>query len=167
MKVMSWKNGIKYTFSFLISLIFAFGSDKNYIISCRGLALKQILEWNDNVAAEFYQSKLCRNSKALNNLEKSLFFRGQLTLHVFRTFPRCYVVFTWSCTNVLFHIYSIFHFCGLIVYAFPFVRDTSWRFRLNFYFHTSLWCLKRFYEGFKGFHKTFGGTTKKCGKKLT
>ena len=26
---------------------------------------------------------------------------------------------------------------------------------LNFYFHT-LWCLKRFYEGFQGLHKTFG-----------
>ena len=26
---------------------------------------------------------------------------------------------------------------------------------LNFYFHTSLWCLKRFYEGLKGLHKTF------------
>ena len=25
---------------------------------------------------------------------------------------------------------------------------------LNFYFHTSLWCLKRFYEGFKDLHKT-------------
>ena len=23
---------------------------------------------------------------------------------------------------------------------------------LNFYFHTSLWCLKRFYEGLKGLH---------------
>ena len=30
--------------------------------------------------------------------------------------------------------------------------------KLNFYFHTSLWCLKRF----KGLHKTFWGTTKKC-----
>ena len=28
---------------------------------------------------------------------------------------------------------------------------------LNFYFHTSLWCLKRFY---KGLHKTFWDTTK-------
>ena len=27
--------------------------------------------------------------------------------------------------------------------------------KLNFYFHTSLWCFKRFYEGLKGFHKTF------------
>ena len=34
--------------------------------------------------------------------------------------------------------------------------------KLNFYFHTSLWCLKRFYEGLKGLYKTFWGTTKKC-----
>ena len=27
--------------------------------------------------------------------------------------------------------------------------------KLNFYFHTSLWCPKRFYEGLKGLHKTF------------
>ena len=27
--------------------------------------------------------------------------------------------------------------------------------KLNFYFHTSLWCLKRFYEGLKGLHKPF------------
>ena len=33
---------------------------------------------------------------------------------------------------------------------------------LNFYFYTSSWCLKRFYEGLKGLHKTFSGTTKKC-----
>ena len=26
---------------------------------------------------------------------------------------------------------------------------------LNVYIHTSLWCLKRFYEGLKGLHKTF------------
>ena len=36
---------------------------------------------------------------------------------------------------------------------------------LTFYFYTSLWCLKRFYEGFKGFKKTFWGTTKKVKKK--
>ena len=36
---------------------------------------------------------------------------------------------------------------------------------LNFYFHTSLWYLKRFYEGLKGLHKTFWGTTKKCENK--
>ena len=37
--------------------------------------------------------------------------------------------------------------------------------KLNFYFYTSLWCLKRFYEGLKGLHKTFWGTTKKCENK--
>ena len=26
---------------------------------------------------------------------------------------------------------------------------------LNFYFHTSLWCLKRFYENLKNLHKIF------------
>ena len=26
---------------------------------------------------------------------------------------------------------------------------------LDFYFHISLWCLKMFYEGLKGLHKTF------------
>ena len=25
-----------------------------------------------------------------------------------------------------------------------------------------MWCLKRFYEGLEGLHKTFSGTTKKC-----
>ena len=36
---------------------------------------------------------------------------------------------------------------------------------LNLFFHISLWCLKRFCEGLKGLHKTFGGTTKKCENK--
>ena len=27
--------------------------------------------------------------------------------------------------------------------------------KLNFYFHTSLWCLNGFFEGLKGLHKTF------------
>ena len=35
----------------------------------------------------------------------------------------------------------------------------------NVYFHTSLWCLKRFYESLKGLHKTFCDTTKKCENK--
>ena len=37
--------------------------------------------------------------------------------------------------------------------------------KLNFYFHTSLRCLKMFYEGLKGLYKTFRGTTKKCENK--
>ena len=36
---------------------------------------------------------------------------------------------------------------------------------LNFYFYTSLWCIKTFYEGHKDLHKTFWGTTKKCENK--
>ena len=36
---------------------------------------------------------------------------------------------------------------------------------LNFYVHTSLRCLKRFYEGIKGLHKIFWSTTKKCENK--
>ena len=34
--------------------------------------------------------------------------------------------------------------------------------KLNLYFHTFLWCLKRFYEDLKGPYKTFWGTAKKC-----
>ena len=34
--------------------------------------------------------------------------------------------------------------------------------KLNFYFHTSLWCLKRFYEGLKGLYEIFWGILKKC-----
>ena len=33
---------------------------------------------------------------------------------------------------------------------------------LSFYLHTSLWYLKRFYEGLKDLHKTFSGGAKKC-----
>ena len=34
--------------------------------------------------------------------------------------------------------------------------------KLNFYYHTSFWCLKRFYEGL---YKPFRDTTKKCENK--
>ena len=34
--------------------------------------------------------------------------------------------------------------------------------KLNFYFHISLWCLKRFYEGLR---KAFWSTTKNCENK--
>ena len=42
------------------------------------------------------------------------------------------------------------------------IPDEEKKIKLNFYFHTSLWCLKRFYECLKGPHKTFKGITKKC-----
>ena len=43
-------------------------------------------------------------------------------------------------------------------------RSIKTKIHLNFYFETSLWCLKRFDEGLQGLHKTFGGTTKDCKK---
>ena len=45
--------------------------------------------------------------------------------------------------------------------------NLGWREKINliFYFYTSLWYLKKFYEGVKGLHKTFWGTTKKCKNK--
>ena len=45
------------------------------------------------------------------------------------------------------------------------IPDKVKKIKLNFYFHTSLWCLKRFHEGLKGLHKTFWGTTKTCENK--
>ena len=38
---------------------------------------------------------------------------------------------------------------------------------LSFYFHNSLSCLKRFYKGHKGLHKTFWGATKCESKDLS
>ena len=40
------------------------------------------------------------------------------------------------------------------------IPDEDKKFFLNFYFHASLWCLKRFYESL-----LLWGTTKKCGNK--
>ena len=34
--------------------------------------------------------------------------------------------------------------------------------KINFYFHNSLWCLKKFDESLKGLHKIFWGTSMKC-----
>ena len=38
----------------------------------------------------------------------------------------------------------------------PFILESCSKIKidLNFYFHTSLWCLKRFYEGLKGHKNT-------------
>ena len=39
----------------------------------------------------------------------------------------------------------------------PFISESciEIKIELSFYFHTSLWCLKRFYEGLYGLHETF------------
>ena len=45
------------------------------------------------------------------------------------------------------------------------IPDEKKKIKLDIYLHTSLWCLKRFYEGLQGLHKTFWGTRKKCENK--
>ena len=48
----------------------------------------------------------------------------------------------------------------------PRISENSINIKINLdYFLTSLWRLKRFYEGLQGFHKTFWGTAKKCENK--
>ena len=39
----------------------------------------------------------------------------------------------------------------------PWISESCIKIKINvdFYFHTSLWCLERFYEGLQGLHKTF------------
>ena len=66
--------------------------------------------------------------------------------------------------NIPWKCYSKFH----ILYKINPSRPDPGRrekINLNFYFHTSLWCLKRFCEGLKGLYKTFWDTTKKCENK--
>ena len=56
---------------------------------------------------------------------------------------------------ILESIYNLPHFIKYcLTFSVPFSKKEK-KINLNFYFHTSLWCLKRFYEGLKGFHKTF------------
>ena len=45
--------------------------------------------------------------------------------------------------------------------------NPGWRekIKLSFNFHSSFWCLIKFYEGLKGLNKNFWGTTKKCENK--
>ena len=54
------------------------------------------------------------------------------------------------------------HFVYLTLPA-PRISESWIKIKVNwsFYFHTSLCCLKRFYEYLKGLHKTFWDTTKK------
>ena len=48
----------------------------------------------------------------------------------------------------------------------PRISENSINIKINLdYFLTSLWRLKRFYEGLQSFHKTFWGTAKKCENK--
>ena len=54
--------------------------------------------------------------------------------------------------------------CGMSISWVPCISESciEIKIKLNFHFHTSL---KRFYEGLKGLHEIFWGTTKKCENK--
>ena len=72
--------------------------------------------------------------------------------------PSCYHKLEMA--RAIFHYHQYFQLkknCHINVQFNPSCPDPKQREKtnLNFYFHTSLWCLKRFYKGLKG-------TTKKC-----
>ena len=75
----------------------------------------------------------------------------QLTYQELYPSPRFY-----CCCVVCWDFFSAFH----LTLPVP-IPDKERKLTLNVYFHTSLWCLKRFYGVLKGLHKTFWGTTKK------
>ena len=55
----------------------------------------------------------------------------------------------------------------VLTFPAPFISESCVKIKINLncYFHFSLWCLKRLYEGLSGLQKTFWGTTKKCENK--
>ena len=57
--------------------------------------------------------------------------------------------------------------CGMSMSWVPCISESciQIKIKLNSHFHTSLWCLKRFYEDLKDLHEIFWGTTKKCENK--
>ena len=63
--------------------------------------------------------------------------------------------------NVFFKLMS-FPNNGVLTLPVPIPDEEK---KLKFLFSHFLWCLRRFYEGLKGFHKTFWGITKKCENK--
>ena len=78
-----------------------------------------------------------------------------------------FVRFCGFTTNALFQIPQFLNFSKTVVNLIfyltlhdPRIFESciEIKIKLNFYFHTSLWCLK-------GLHKTFRGNTKKCENK--
>ena len=50
----------------------------------------------------------------------------------------------------------VLYFVVILVVTLPVpIPDEEKKINVNFYFHTSLWCLERFYEGLKAFIKPF------------
>ena len=90
----------------------------------------------------------------MSHFHPSVFLKsGRINWFKISAQPPIFRTFTWK--------YSA-HLQGLKIPALlyknnPFRPNPERRekIKLNLYFHTSLWCLKRFYEGLKGLHKTF------------
>ena len=85
-----------------------------------------------------------------------------LLLHAWQGF-RCFMVpnfQSWGSCAVIVN----FSYCCILTLKVPCISESYIEIKIksNFYFHTSLWCLKRFYEGlYEGLHKTFWGTATK------
>ena len=115
--------------------------------------LKCFLEQNSIrvISNPYWRQQIDRSTKVERQLLLILIFKNELEKKCFSRgfFLKKEKAPNWSCFIVLTR-------------PNPGRRE---KINLNFYFHTSLWCLKRFYEGLKDLHKTFWGTTKKCENK--
>ena len=66
------KKDIKTDFYCHLCDIYDFGSSKSYIISCRGLPLKQDFEWNyDNFLTGYMKLRKCRYNRFYKNVQTS------------------------------------------------------------------------------------------------
>ena len=79
----------------------------------------------------------------------------------FTPFP---LLFSYLSKKILVNDISNCQLNGPLALPAP-IPDKNKKINLNFYFHTSLWCLERFYVGIKGLHRNFWGITKKCENK--
>ena len=80
-----------------------------------------------------------------------------------RRYPQRYMHITLG--RPFLNVYCGLDFRQLISNFNPSCPDPVQREEIKFYFRTSLWCHKRFYEGLKGLHNTFRCTTNKCENK--
>ena len=105
-----------------------------------------------------------------------------ITLNRFHTLFWCFHCWLWTSKCRLgssqkvssrnFEVQWIFFLSNILTLTFssPSISESciEIKINLNFYFHGSLWCFKRFYKDLNGLHETFWGTIKKCeNKKLS
>ena len=96
---------------------------------------------------------LNRGKKFRVHLSDVIFIRNILLRSMDEVVGCFLVIGCWMIIS--FEIIS-FLFAKILTLKDPFISESciEIKIELNFYFHTSLWCLKRFYEGL-GLHKTF------------